>query len=79
MNSACRLPLFSSDDLDLPVAWRDEGGRVGPRSRRRLLAEAVLLAEKMSPHLAPGAESSTYAWIVTILRLASWPVCCSMQ
>ena len=55
MNSACRLPLFSSDDLDLPVAWRDEGGRAVSRSRRRLLAEAALLAEKMSPHLAPGA------------------------
>ena len=55
MNSACCLPLFSSDDLDLPVAWRDEGGRAVSRSRRRLLAEAALLAEKMSPHLAPGA------------------------
>ena len=42
MNSACRLPLFSSDDLDLPVAWRDEGGRAVSRSRRRLLAEAAL-------------------------------------
>ena len=59
MNSACRLPLFSSDDLDLPVAWRDEGGRAVSRSRRRLLAEAALLAEKMSPYLAPGAGIGT--------------------
>ena len=47
MNSACCLPLFSSDDLDLPVAWRDEGGRAVSRSRRRLLAEAA-------EHLNPG-------------------------
>lgn len=55
MNPHLGLPLFASADLDTPFAWRSEAGQIRSISRRRLLAEAALLARHMSGHLAPGA------------------------
>ncbi|WP_415037100.1 AMP-binding protein [Azonexus sp.] len=55
MTAQAVLPLFSGADLDALVAWRSvSGGVVEPVSCRRLLAEATLLAQHLSPLLAPG-------------------------